>query len=130
MPFSNVQAGFVVAKPAGLLTAELLSSLAVSTRLGGAQVETTQGDTTALNVTALGTIALSGQDAFLVSFTESLMTFALGRRMEPSDMPVVRRVIRDAAATDYRLSSFILGVVNSAPFRMTQSAVTETASRP
>ena len=73
---------------------------------------------------------LKHKDAFLVSFTESLMTFALGRRIEASDMPVVRRIIRDAAAADYRLSSFILGVVNSAPFRMTQSAVTETASRP
>jgi hypothetical protein len=73
---------------------------------------------------------LKHKDAFLVSFTESLMTFALGRRIEASDMPVVRRVIRDAAAADYRLSSFILGVVNSAPFRMSQSAVVETASRP
>jgi hypothetical protein len=70
---------------------------------------------------------LKHKDAFLVSFTESLMTFALGRRIEASDMPVVRRVIRDASATDYRLSSFILGVVNSAPFRMTQSAAVETA---
>jgi len=73
---------------------------------------------------------LKHKDAFLASFTESLMTFALGRRIEASDMPVVRRVIRDAAAADYRMSAFILGVVNSAPFRMTQSAVTETASRP
>ena len=74
---------------------------------------------------------LKHKDAFLVSFTESLMTFALGRRVEAPDMPVVRRVIRDAAAADYRLSAFILGVVNSAPFRMTQSAAAvETASRP
>jgi hypothetical protein len=74
---------------------------------------------------------LKHKDAFFVSFTESLMTFGLGRRVEATDMPVVRRVIRDAAAADYRLSAFILGVVNSAPFRMTQSAAAvETASRP
>ena len=74
---------------------------------------------------------LKHKDAFLVSFTESLMTFALGRRVEASDMPVVRRVIRDAAAAEYRISAFILGVVNSAPFRMTQSAAAvETATRP
>jgi hypothetical protein len=73
---------------------------------------------------------LKHKDAFLISFTESLMTFALGRRVEASDMPTVRRIVRDAAAKDFRLSAFILGVVNSAPFRMTQSAAVETASRP
>ena len=40
---------------------------------------------------------LRHQDAFLLSFTESLMTYALGRRLEPHDMPTVRRIIRDAA---------------------------------
>jgi hypothetical protein len=73
---------------------------------------------------------LKHKDAFLISFTESLMTFALGRRVEASDMPTVRRIVRDASAKDFRLSAFILGVVNSAPFRMTQSAAVETASRP
>jgi hypothetical protein len=73
---------------------------------------------------------LKHKDAFLVSFTEGLMTYALGRRIEAPDMPVVRGVIRGAAAADYRLSAFILGVVNSAPFRMTQSAAVQTASRP
>ena len=43
---------------------------------------------------------LKHQDAFLLSFTENLMTYALGRRVEPFDMPAVRRVIRDAGAQD------------------------------
>jgi uncharacterized protein DUF1585 len=54
----------------------------------------------------------------LRSFTENLMTYAVGRRMEYTDMPAVRAIIKDAAKNDYRLSSFILGVVNSAAFRM------------
>ncbi len=58
------------------------------------------------------------KDAFLLSFTESLMTYALGRRVEYYDMPVVRAIVRDAEQNGYRVSSFILGVVNSAPFRM------------
>jgi hypothetical protein len=60
---------------------------------------------------------LRHKDAFLQSFTESLMTYALGRRVEASDMPTVRRIIRDAAAKDYRLSAFIAGVVESAAFQ-------------
>jgi hypothetical protein len=38
-------------------------------------------------------------------------------------MPAVRAIIRDAAKTDYRLSSFILGVVNSGAFRMAKPEV-------
>ena len=57
-------------------------------------------------------------DMVLRSFTENLMTYAIGRRMEYTDMPAVRGIIKDAATNDYRLSSFILGVVNSAAFRM------------
>jgi hypothetical protein len=71
---------------------------------------------------------LKHQNAFLVSFTENLMTYALGRRIEPYDMPAIRRIIRDAAAADYRMSAFMLGVVNGAPFRMSKAAATETTT--
>ena len=60
------------------------------------------------------------KDMLLLSFTESLMTYALGRRVEYFDMPAIRAIVRDAAKNDYRVSSFILGVVNSAPFRMSK----------
>jgi hypothetical protein len=60
---------------------------------------------------------LKHKDAFVLSFTENLMTYALGRRIEPSDMPAIRRVMRQAARQDYRMSSFILGVVQSAAFQ-------------
>ena len=42
------------------------------------------------------------------------MTYALGRRVEYTDMPAIRAIVRDAAKNDNRISSFILGVVNSA----------------
>ena len=61
---------------------------------------------------------LKHQDMFLRSFTQSLMTYALGRRIEAPDMPSVRRMIRDAEPDGYRLSSFIEGVVASPAFRM------------
>jgi hypothetical protein len=50
--------------------------------------------------------------------TEKLMTYALGRGVETYDMPALRRVIHDAASTDYRWSSLIIGIVKSTPFQM------------
>ena len=60
-------------------------------------------------------------DVFLLSFTENLMTYALGRRIEYSDMPAIRAIVRDAAKNNNRMSSFILGVANSAAFRMARA---------
>ena len=52
------------------------------------------------------------------TFTENLMAYALGRRVEHYDMPAVRRIVRTAADDGYRMSSFILGVVRSPAFQM------------
>jgi mono/diheme cytochrome c family protein len=70
---------------------------------------------------------LRHQGAFLSSFTESLLTYALGRRVAPADMPAVRTIIRDAGTQGLRTSSFVLGVVKSAPFQMTRPNDTESA---
>jgi hypothetical protein len=69
---------------------------------------------------------LHRKEAMLRSFTESLFTYALGRRVEHFDLPTVRKVIRDAAANDYKVSSFILGVASSPAFRMIGPERTET----
>jgi hypothetical protein len=61
---------------------------------------------------------LKHHDMFLGSFTESLLTYALGRRVEYTDMPLVRSIVRDAAKKDNTLSAFVLGVVNSPAFKM------------
>ena len=50
------------------------------------------------------------------TFTENLMAYALGRRLEHYDMPTVRRISRSAEAEGYRLSAFVLGVVHSPAF--------------
>jgi hypothetical protein len=52
------------------------------------------------------------------TFTENLMAYALGRRVESFDQPVVRAISGKAQTNDYRMSSFILGVIMSDPFRM------------
>ena len=61
---------------------------------------------------------LDRADMFAAAMTEKLLTYALGRILEHYDMPAVRKIVADAKREDYRFSSIVLGVVNSAPFRM------------
>ena len=61
---------------------------------------------------------LSKQDQFVETATERLLTYALGRGVEPYDHPAVRKIVRQAAADDYRWSALITGIVNSMPFQM------------
>ena len=56
------------------------------------------------------------------TFTSNLMAYALGRRVEYPDMPAVRAIVRQAEANGHRMSSFILGVVQSDAFRMSKMA--------
>jgi hypothetical protein len=55
------------------------------------------------------------------AFTENLMAYGLGRRVEDYDQPTVRAIVRSTAATHYKMSSFILGVVTSPAFRSKRS---------
>jgi hypothetical protein len=54
----------------------------------------------------------------LQSFTENLLTYSLGRRVEAADMPTVRGIVRQAERDGYRMSTFITGVVTSPAFQM------------
>ena len=65
---------------------------------------------------------LNHSQSFILAFTESLMTYGLGRRVEYFDMPTVRQIAGEAEDDDYRMSSFILGIVKSDAFRMQQVA--------
>jgi mono/diheme cytochrome c family protein len=57
---------------------------------------------------------------FVRLVTEKLMIYALGRGTEYFDMPLIRSVVHEAAKTDYRFSSLVLGIVKSDPFQMNQ----------
>jgi len=54
---------------------------------------------------------------FVQALTENLLTYALGRALDYRDMPTVRRIVRQAAADDFRFTSIALGVVSSEAFR-------------
>jgi hypothetical protein len=71
---------------------------------------------------------LKHADVVLSSFTESLMTYALGRRVEYFDMPAIREILRDAARHDHRVSSFILGIAKSEAFQMSTVDTPSTAA--
>ena len=67
---------------------------------------------------ALRKALLARSDAFVTALTERLMTYALGRILTADDRPAVRKVVAEAADGDYRFSALVLGIANSAPFRM------------
>src|SRR5579872_1829956 len=50
--------------------------------------------------------------------TENLLTYSMGRTREYYDMPTVRKIVRDAAAKDYKVSVIVQAVVNSEQFKM------------
>ncbi len=61
-------------------------------------------------------VLLSRRELFVETFTERLLTYALGRGVEEYDRPVIRKIVREA--DDRRWSSIILGIVKSTPFQM------------
>jgi hypothetical protein len=61
---------------------------------------------------------LARSDAFMTVATEKLLIYALGRPLHPTDMSTVRAIVRAAAGNGQKFSSLVLGVVNSAPFRL------------
>jgi hypothetical protein len=57
-------------------------------------------------------------DQIVRNATDKLLTYALGRGTEYYDMPVVRAIVRDAAAENYQFSAIVMGIVTSEPFVM------------
>jgi mono/diheme cytochrome c family protein len=66
--------------------------------------------------------ALRYSPQFVRVATEKLLTYALGRGAEYFDMPLVRAIVHDAAPTNYKFSSLILGIVKSDQFQMNVKA--------
>ena len=64
---------------------------------------------------------LNRSGEFVTTLTTKLLTYALGRGVEPHDMPAVRNIVREASANDYQWSSILLGIAESIPFQMRRS---------
>jgi hypothetical protein len=75
-------------------------------------------DGTAVNGPAdLRKALLAHPEQFVQTMSEKLSIYALGRSLEAYDMPAIRKIVRDAKATNYRFSSIVMGVVNAPAFR-------------
>jgi hypothetical protein len=69
-------------------------------------------------VSGLQQALLKRPELFATTFSEKLLTYALGRGVEYYDAPALRKIVRESGTADFRFSSFILGIVNSTPFQM------------
>jgi hypothetical protein len=74
-----------------------------------------------VGVSGLERALIDRPELFARTLTEKLLTFALGRGVEPYDAPAVRKIVRDARADNYRFSQLVLGIVNSTAFQMRTS---------
>ena len=70
----------------------------------------------------LRSVLLSRGEDFAGTVTEKLLAYAIGRGLEYTDRPEVRQILQEAAP-DYRWSSIVLGIVESAPFQSRRSAL-------
>ena len=71
----------------------------------------------------------SRPDQFVQALTENLLTYALGRSIDYHDMPVVRKIVRGAAADNYRFESIVLGIISTDAFRKREAANVSQASK-
>ena len=91
---------------------------------------TTLDGATIDGMSGLRTRLLEEPEQFPRTLTEKLLAYALGRRLEYYDRPAVRMIVRDAAASQYRWSSLILGIVKSPAFLMRDASGPVAKDRP
>jgi hypothetical protein len=90
------------------------------------QVELWDG-TEANSVADLRNTLKSYAPQFARFMTEKLLSYAMGRGTEYYDMPVVRRIVKDSEASQYRFSDVLLNIVLSEPFQMRVKEVPDAA---
>jgi len=67
---------------------------------------------------ALREALIADPELFAGTLTKKMLIYALGRGLDPRDMPVVRSIVRNAAKHNYSLQSIVLGIIESYPFLM------------
>jgi hypothetical protein len=91
------------------------------TESDGAPINTTASlpdGTTFDGVTGLRTLITGHKEDFVRTVSGKLLTYAIGRGLEPFDYPAVRAIARNASGSNYRWSAIIAGIVKSTPFAM------------
>jgi hypothetical protein len=117
--------------PIGLALDNFDPTARYRTRENGILLDT-RGDfydgTPVTNLTQLVDALMKRPTPLVRTFTENLMAYAIGRKVEYFDQPTIRAITKDAASNNYRMESFILGVVKSDAFQMKRAAPAETAA--
>jgi hypothetical protein len=80
-------------------------------------------------VPGLKKFLLSHREDYVNTFVSKLLTYGLGRSLDYRDNPTIRKIMRESAASDYRWSSIILGIVKSMPFHASESASASPVGR-
>ncbi|HZT31958.1 MAG TPA: DUF1592 domain-containing protein [Bryobacteraceae bacterium] len=63
---------------------------------------------------------LSRPDQFVEATVARLLTYALGRELDPRDQPTIRQIMRETEPGGYRFEDLVVAIVNSVPFQMRQ----------
>jgi hypothetical protein len=72
---------------------------------------------------------LTRPEQFAQTFTEKLMTYALGRGIEAFDMPSVRKIVKDTKRDNYKFSSIVMGIVTAPAFQLSMVEPVEPSAR-
>ena len=72
---------------------------------------------------------LARPEQFAQTFTEKLLTYALGRGLEYYDMPTVRKIVKDAKRDNYKFSSIVMGIIASPAFQSSRVEAAEVAAK-
>ncbi len=80
--------------------------------------------------TTLRAALMARPEVFVTTFTEKLMTYALGRGVDYNDMPEIRAIVTRAASDHYKFSDLISGIVKSPEFRMKMKTAPDVTSAP
>jgi len=78
-------------------------------------------------VVTLRQALLRRPEMFVSTFTEKLLTYALGRGLESYDRPAIRGIVREAGRSDYRFTAVVTALVRSTPFQMRMKSAGESA---
>jgi hypothetical protein len=81
------------------------------------------------NIDEFRGLLLAKKDQFVMTLSNKLMMYALGRATDYYDAPALRKVVHDAAASNYKFSAIVMGIVKSAPFQMRKVAAPAPASQ-
>jgi hypothetical protein len=68
-------------------------------------------------VAGVRNMVLRDPERFAGAVTEKLLMYATGRNVQYFDAPAIRRIVRNAAASDYKFSDLALGITQSVPFQ-------------